>query len=244
MERTGKITTWALIGLFLAIGAEAVTPEAAVTQYQGIADRNVFNLRPPPPRENAPQGPPPQPPPKVTLDGISTFTGAKLAYLTVPPTKPGTPAQTLMLAEEQAQDDVEVTQIDEKGGVVKIINHGEAQSLDFDHNGTKPEAPASGGTLARPMTIPPPAPPNGQPAPFPNVIRPLRALPTRNAAGPFGSGGEAVGGNVSSVTSEQQDMLIEAQRMKALQENDPIAGILPPTSHTQEIESGVAGAQQ
>lgn len=233
MKRAGKTTIWALISLSLTVGAQAVTPETSANQYQGIVDRNVFNLRPPPPPINPADLVKKQEPPKITLDGITTILGKKETFLTMPGPKPGTPAQTLMLAEGQAEDEVEVTSIDEKAGVVKVVNHGEAQTLDFDHNGTKPPPPAP---PTGPVTIPPipaPAPANGQPSPFPNVIRPIRTLPTRSPGG-FG------GGPQTPMSPEDQSMMIEAQRMKAIQENDPIAKILPPTPHTQEILDGMA----
>ena len=264
MKCAGKATILTVISLFLAVAAEAVA-EAPATQYQGIVDRNVFNLRPPPAPVNPADLVKKEAPPKVTLDGITTILGKKITFLTVPPTKPGTPAQTLMLAEEQAEDEVEVTQIDEKAGVVKIINHGEAQTLDFDHNGTKPEAPPPAGMPGRPVTIPPipaPAPANVQPAPFPNVIRPLRTLPTRSA-GPFGGGGGQMGGEpmgggtmapmnagiaaqnqaAAGLSADEIDTIIEAQRYKAIQENDPIANILPPTAYTPDVKNAATAPQ-
>ena len=245
------MTIWALISLFLTVAAEAVTSPSSGNQYQGIVDRNVFNLRPPPPPVNPADLVKKEPPPKITLDGITTILGKKETFLTVPGTKPGTPAQTLMLAEGQAEDDVEVTSIDERAGVVKVVNHGDVETLDFDHNGTKPPAPT---TPTGPVTIPPipaPAPAGVQPSPFPNVIRPIRTLPTRSPGGPFGGGGGPIGGSIGSINSgpqnqspltpEQTEMWIETQRLKAIQENDPIAQILPPTEHTAEI-TGQDGA--
>lgn len=274
MKRAGKTTIWALISVLLGVGAEAVTPgtspnQTPANQYQGIVDRNVFNLRPPPAPVNPADLVKKEAPPKVTLDGITTILGKKETFLSVPPTKPGTPAQTLMLAEGQAEDDVEVTSIDERAGVVKVINHGESETLDFDHNGTKPVAPTPGNPSG-PVTIPPipaPAPANVQP--FPNVIRPIRTLPTRSPGGPFGGGGnpnggaEPMGGGVigegasgpmsagiaaqnqavAGMTPEQIDTIIEAQRLKAIQENDPMAKMLPPTEHTPDIE-GLGQAAQ
>src|SRR5215469_4134711 len=149
MQRAGKATTLALISVLLSAGAEAVTPgnsttQTSANQYQGIVDRNVFNLRPPPAPINPADLVKKEAPPKITLEGIDTILGKKETILSVPPTKPGTPAQTLMLAEGQAEDDVEVTSIDERAGVVKVVNHGEPETLDFDHNGTKPAAPVPG----------------------------------------------------------------------------------------------------
>lgn len=187
MKRGREATICVLASVLLGCGVKAVTPDT-VNNYQGIVDRNVFNLHPPPP---------PVDPnelakskiqiPKITLNGITTILGTKNVFLTVPATKPGVPPDTMMLAEGQAENEVEVKQIDEKAGVVKVLNHGEEQTLDFEHNGTKP-APTTGNPTS-PLTIPPvPAapPPNVIPPPQPgvNVIRPLRTLPSRSSS-PF-----------------------------------------------------------
>ena len=193
MKRAAKTTIWVLLVALLSAGARAIAPDATVNQYNGIADRNVFNLHSPSVRES-PVPEPPKPPPTVTLDGITTILEKKIVILTVAPTKPGSAPHTLMLAEGQAEDDVEVTSIDEKAGVVKVINHGESETLDFDYNGTKPVATGP-GTPATRVTIPPipaAAPVNNQP--FPDVIRPIRTIPTRSPGGPLGGGSNAGGG--------------------------------------------------
>jgi hypothetical protein len=203
MKRGGKIEICALVGLLLTTGAKAASEGAG--PYDGIVERNVFNLHAPPPAINPADLIQHTPPPKVTFTGITTILGKKLAFLTIPAAKPGALPESMMLAEGQAQDEIEVKQIDEKAGVVKILNHEEPQTLDFDHDGVKPSA-------APPSTrLPPPAPP-------PNVIRPLRSLPPR-----------------SSLTPEEQVALIEIQRVKYQQENNPIGHILPPTEMTPEI---------
>src|SRR5947208_16694459 len=43
--------------------------------YQGIVDRNVFGLKPPPPPPAPPE--PPKPPVNITLTGITTVLGKK-----------------------------------------------------------------------------------------------------------------------------------------------------------------------
>jgi len=123
MKRTAKTTILTLSGLFLAVGAEALTPDAP-KQYQGIVERNVFNIHPPAPVV-APVVDKTTQLPKITLNGITTILGTKMCFLSVPGTKPGAQPETLTLAEGQAQSDVEVKQIDEKAGVVKVVNHGE-----------------------------------------------------------------------------------------------------------------------
>src|SRR5947209_8571482 len=173
MKRGRKAIIWALGGVLLSTGANAVTPDASSSPYSGIVARNVFNLHDPPKPPDPESLIKKDPLPKLTLTGITTILGKKVTFLTIPPAKPGAPAESFMLAEGQAQSEIQVTQIDEKAGVVKVINHGEPETLDFDHNGAKPPP---GGPGATPMlTIPRP----GMPAPNilpaqPNVTRPLR----------------------------------------------------------------------
>jgi len=76
--------------------------------------------------------------------------------LTVAAGKPGGSPEFLVLAEGQAQNEVEVKEIDEKGGTVKVMNHKEEQILDFIHDGAKPmNAPP--GSLPYPMQFAPTA---------------------------------------------------------------------------------------
>ncbi|HWD91267.1 MAG TPA: hypothetical protein VG938_02855 [Verrucomicrobiae bacterium] len=203
MKRGGKVEICVLMGLLLVTGASAMSE--ATSPYDGIVERNVFNLHAPPAKVDPESLIQHTPPPKVTFTGITTILGKKLAFLTIPGAKPGALPESMMLAEGQAQNEIEVKQIDEKAGVVKITNHGESQTLDFEHDGVKPSG------LPAPTMMPPPAPPP------PNVIRPLRSLPPR-----------------SSLTPEEQVALIEVQRMKYQQENNPISQILPPTEMTPE----------
>jgi hypothetical protein len=260
MKHGGKMTILALASALsgaaaLAASAPASDDSGASGRYQSIPLRNVFNLHPPPAppsaEELAEKNKPPVP--KITLTGITTILGKKIAFLSVPPTapKPGTPpgapqSNSMMLTEGQGQDDIEVTQIDEKAAIVKVINHGEPQTLDFDHDGVKssgaPQQP--GGNPAMPAALPPrPSlpprnvlPNNDSPAP----IRPIRPM-SRNS----GLGGNGFGGGMNplnsgqqterSLTAEESAALIEIQRMKYHQEGDPTEKILPPTEATDAI---------
>lgn len=251
MKCAAKTTMLAVTSLLLSAGAEAVTPDVAAP-YQGIVERNVFNIHPPQIQANPADARQKEQPPKVTLNGITTILGRKVTFLTIPGPKPGAQPETLMLSEEQGQDEIEVRQIDERAGVVKIVNHGEEQTLDFDHNGTKPAAPAP--SMATPMNFPPPipAPPPAGVQPQ-NIIRPLRTVPMRPMGGPSTSGGPGVGGGApgmvvgqnqsTDMSPEDMDVLTEAQRYKAILENDPIAAALPPTDHTSETEAAAQAAQ-
>src|SRR4051812_34475021 len=102
----GKTIILALGSFVLCTGAQAVT--SGDFPYEGITNRNVFNLKAPePPR-------PPEelhPPTKITLTGITTITG-KQAHMSEQP-KPGQPMVYHDLAEGQAEGGIEVISIDE-----------------------------------------------------------------------------------------------------------------------------------
>lgn len=231
MKSGGVLKVCAFIGALLSAGALAATTGLG-GPYDSIVDRNVFNLHPPAPPVDSKTLTPPTPPPKLTLTGITTILGKKVTFLTMPASKPGQPPESLMLAEGQAQNEVEIKNIDEKAGVVKVLNHGDEQTLDFDHDGAKPSGPPPMPVPNQPFPAPSAPPPGVMSLPPPaNVIRPIRSLPGRNN-NPF-SGNN--GGNQSALTAEEQTALIEIQRVKAMQENDPIQHILPPTDMTPEV---------
>ncbi len=61
--------------------------------------------------------------PKIRLVGITTISGNKRALLTVE--SPSNPqAQSLVLGEHERNDQVEVLQIDDKSGSVRLSNSG------------------------------------------------------------------------------------------------------------------------
>jgi hypothetical protein len=251
MKRGGTIEICVLAGVLLGAGAKAATSEegpkdTSNNKYSAIVERNVFNLHAPPPPLNPADLIKKTPPPKITLTGITTILGTKKTFLTTPPTKPGSPPESIGLSEGQAQNDIEVKSIDEKAGVVQVINHGEPQTLDFEHDGAKtagpPTGPPPGISSFPPPTLPPPA---ALPIPQPNNIpRPLRSLQGRqpqanngNGNG-FGGGMNGFGGNQGNqVSPEEQVALIEIQREKYRQQNDPTGSLLPPT----EMSPGSTG---
>jgi hypothetical protein len=251
MKRGGKAEFCVLMGVLLSTSAMAVTSAGAENPYNAIIERNVFNLHAPPPPINPADLIKETPPPKITLTGITTILGQKKTFLTIPPIKPGTPPESMMLAEGQAMNEIEVKRIDEKAGIVEVMNHGRPQTLDFEHDGVKPSGAPSGGvpqTMAMPTAAPPP--PNVVPMPPPaNVIRPLRSLAPRSSPvsennGNNGFGGTSGFGNVNSqgqqqstLTPEEQVALIEIQRIKYRQENNPISKIFPNTELTPEVNA-------
>jgi hypothetical protein len=129
MKCVGKIAVCLAGGLALNAGlsaAEAVSPN---NPYAPIVVRNVFGLNPPQvvdPNQNT------EPPPKITPNGIMTIFGNRQVLFKVSiPARPGIPAkdEDYILGEGQRQDDIEVTSIDEKSGLVTFNNHGTVQQI-------------------------------------------------------------------------------------------------------------------
>ena len=133
----------------LSLSALAVAPDASTSQYRNIPDRNVFGLRPPPVGPAATN--PPAALPKITLTGITTILGNKRALMKVAPNgmKPGDPKeQSLILTEGQREGEIEVLQIDENRGSVKVNNSGTEMLLTFEKDGAKlPTTPPPGPGL-------------------------------------------------------------------------------------------------
>jgi len=191
------------IGGFAVLAANAEGSLPSESPYQGIIDRNVFNLKPPPPPDA--NEPPPPPPPKITLTGITTILGSKqvLFKVQVPPRPPETGKEkSYMLAEGESSDDIAIISIDPDAGTVRVNNHGTEELLDISKNGPKPptaSAPAPGavGNPLMPNGIPPGTPPAGMPGmpaiPMPAgapglktiPMRPLRAQPMQGGRGSF-----------------------------------------------------------
>ena len=164
--------------------------------YREIASRNSFGLK-------ARQEEKPKPTPVVSphqnirLAGITTILGRKVAFLVITSTEPGRLPECLVFAEGQRQREIEVIEIDEKGGVVKVLNCGQEQTLEFTESG--------------------------------------------DARIPHGPGFPSGDINVSPsdpLSPEERTIVIEAQRLKAIQDGNPIAKILPPTDLTPEITAG------
>ena len=142
--------------------------------YKAIVDRNVFGLKPPPPPVDPNlEAAAKNPPPKITLTGITTILGNKRALMKTPPAavKPGEQPreQSYILSEGQRDGDMEVVQIDEKTGSVKLVYAGTPITLTFEKDGPK----AAPGGLPAPVGMP------GGNRPFPGTDGGIRTLPTR-----------------------------------------------------------------
>jgi hypothetical protein len=184
--------------LCVAFNANAIVSvsDGRSTHYESIVSRNAFGLHPPERAHTEPSAPVVFRP-KIRLAGITAVFGRKIAFLMVPATKPGGVSECLLLREGEAQEEIEVREISD--AAVKVVNHGEKQTLGFDEIAPAPPAPPIIDKVPIERRIPLPAP------------------------------------EKPSLTSEQQTLLIEAQRAKAIQDGDPLAKILPQTEFTAEI---------
>ena len=248
-------------GAFCA-SLKATIPDGSANNYADIPGRNVFGLKPPPPimTETAPQ---PQLS-KIVLTGITTILGNKRALMKTQPAagKPGQQARelSLILTEGQREGDIEVLQIDENAGSVKVNNSGMVMTLTFEKDGAKlpstpPPPPAVG--------IPPVA--AGIPVPVTNqqVFNPvltnaagMHPLPTRNFRLPAPSASVTTPGQASAIqppaggvptptgvvpvpagvsqpsdlTAEEQAILQQVQREVASPLTPVVGNVAPPGS--------------
>jgi hypothetical protein len=245
MKNGGKMILLALATLGLTAGAKAIVTGFP---YEGITNRNVFNLKLPGLDIVTNQ---PTPPVKLTLTGITTMTGVKLALLSAQP-KSGQP-EYYSLTEGQAQDQIEIVSIDEKARTVKVNNHGIPQTLDFLNDGAKltgnPGPIGTPGMQVGTPGIPSPYNNNGNLPPN-SSGNPLRTIPTRPLRAPtpgnpnvpgyapnaYGGGAAYPGGAATpqGLTPDEQAILIEAQREKYNTEGrGDMANLLPPTQFSQ-----------
>lgn len=194
MKRWEKIFVCTLAGIGLTINTAVVASDIQDAGYHRIVDRNAFCLSPPASSKNVHPATSVIARPRVALRGITTILEGKLAFLMMPASKPGGFQECLQLTEGQAQNKIQVKEIDEKGGIVKIINNGEAQTLDFRNDGDESPDIAIRTSEPKPVVMP------GSP-----------------------------------LTPEQHAIVIESERLKAMQDGDPVAKILPPTKFTDEI---------
>jgi hypothetical protein len=161
--RTNRRTlTLGVAILSLGTVAQAIVNDGT-NQYGNIAKRNVFGLKDPVIVTKQPIEQPPAPLPKITLTGIATITGIKMAFMRVaPPAKPGEAPKedSVMLTEGQREGLVEVLGINEDAGAVRVKNAGTIMEVTFEKNGAKPPpSPALSPTGPGPA----PAPPANQP---------------------------------------------------------------------------------
>jgi len=183
-------------GMFLVAPAHYAATADTGQPYKSIAERNVFNLHPPAPPPAPP--PPPSPTSNVKLTGILTILAAKKAVLQI--AEPGKAAESKILKEGEREGDVEVLEINEIDGTVRIKNRGEEATLNFQDHGVKPPSGAAPVTPTNIVMIggrPVPIGPNGQP-----ILTgfggqpPITTLPTGAPAGTILPPGSVAGAYV------------------------------------------------
>ena len=220
MKRVVKIAVCLASGLALNAGLCADSVVLPSNPYAPIVAHNIFHLNPPQAADAAADA---NPPPKITPTGIMTIFGTRQALFTVDGvSKPGQPGKTesYILSQGQRQDDIEVTRIDEKSGVVTFNNHGVVQEIPLI------KAPAVATS-----TMPTPIPVNFSPAARPGV-----PFGDNNGGGNFGRFGRRGG---SSLTPEAQIVAMEVSRqLTADQVRSGKMPPLPPTSLTPPDEPG------
>jgi len=256
MKRLGKIVVCLASGLVLNAGTRADDGVLPNNPYAPIVVRNVFSLNPAP--TNDVNATPADPPPKITLNGIMSIFGQLQAlYKVAVPAKSGQPAkdEPYILSEGQRQDEIEVTHIDEKAGLVTFNNHGTVQELPL----VKANAPAVSTPMAAQggpgptRNFTPPSGENGgrgrladRPAGGPGPARnrgrsdgsPLTSVPTS-----AGYSGQPQPQNTpqntpQNLSPEAQVILMEAQRAQWQKEGNPAAAIIPPTELTSQNSPG------
>jgi len=167
MKRVGKIAIYLASGLALNASLQADDVLLPNNPYAPIVAHNMFGLNP----QQATASADVNPPPKITPTGIMTIFGSRQALYTVDgASKPGQSGKSgsYILGEGQQQDDIEVTRINEKSGVVTFNNHGVVQEIPLT------KAPAiTTPTMPTPISV--------------------NFSPTAPAAMPFGNG--SGGGN-------------------------------------------------
>jgi hypothetical protein len=214
MKRVVKIAVCLASGLALNAGLCADSVVLPSNPYAPIVAHNIFHLNPPQAADAAADA---NPPPKITPTGIMTIFGTRQVLFTVDGvSKPGQPGKTesYILSQGQRQDDIEVTRIDEKSGVVTFNNHGVVQEIPLI------KAPAVATS-----TMPTPIPVNFSPA-----ARPAVPFGDNNGGGNFGRFGRRGG---SSLTPEAQIVAMEVSRqLTADQVRSGKMPPLPPTSLT------------
>ena len=141
MRRLVKLPAWLWIALVLNLGVEALVADTPRNPYLGIAGSNIFHLKQPEPKFI---DPPALPLPKIKLVGITTF-GGKWALLKIYlPARPPAPATefSCILAVGQRSEDIQVLEVDELAGRVKVRNSSTEMLLTLGAVRAGPQNPA------------------------------------------------------------------------------------------------------
>jgi hypothetical protein len=225
MKRFGKLAVCLAGGLALNAALLAADTGSPDNPYVPIVTRNVFALNPPTPVDITQ----PEPPAKITPNGImSIFGRVQVLFKVTGAPKPGKPAgdTSYILSEGQRQDDIEVTHIDEKSGIVTFNNHGMVQELPL----TKTPAltspmPVSASTDVNPTPDVAGMAPGGNNAnPFGNRL----GRGGRNGAPNNGAGSRIYQPDQSQMTPEESAIMIAAQTERYRAQGNPLFRAMPP----------------
>ena len=149
--------------------------------YHAIVDRNVFDLKAPPPPAPPKETEAPKPPPNIKFTGTTSIFGKTRALFMVQEAatsgKPGSGGapkeESVILKVGERHQGLELLEVDEENGTAKIKNNGEEVVL------TLPLGPAAGGGGAPPPVGAPGMPHNPLPGGQPGII------PNQNLGGQF-----------------------------------------------------------
>jgi len=159
----GRFIFGALAIVAFCPSANVLSAAAAARDYSQIPVRNLFGLHEPVVQTIEP--PKPQLP-KIVLTGITTM-GSKLVFLKVQfPAKAGEQPQgeqSFMLTEGQREGGIEILEINDRAGTIRVNNSGTEMTIGFDKDADKiaksppaaqPGAPniAGGGRAMNPGT--------------------------------------------------------------------------------------------
>lgn len=251
MKRAGTIALCLVSGLTLGVSLRAEDAALPGNPYAVVVARNIFGLNPPPVVD--PNAVVVEPPVKIIPNGIMSIFG-NLQVLFKVAAKPGGKDASYILMEGQRQDEIEVTKINEKAGIVTFNNHGIVQELPLVVTAPTPTpSQPTGGRPGMPTIAPGIAPGavGGNPGNSPFMNR------FGNRGGQSGGGNNATGGgnnganlrNVptrggdtgnsqrGNLSAEEQTIILAAQHAKLQQEGNPAAAIFPPT--VIDAEAGV-----
>jgi hypothetical protein len=232
----------------------SASPSSA-SPYAAIAVRNIFGLNPPVVTTNDPNELLLASLPKITPTGIMSVFGQskvlfKVAAAAAAKARQPAKEEFYILSEGQRQDDIEVMAIDEKNGLVTFDNHGFTQELPLANApDSGAQAPASPGPRDPSMTT---GRRGGRGNINPGGSSRLGARSGgRNGVmrnGPPGFNGDNGNGvnngmdagsstqrrvnqqEASTMTPEEAQIIIAAEQLKAIQENNPTAPLYPPTA--------------
>jgi hypothetical protein len=237
---------WAMMLTSWGLGSCVLLAASANNPYQAIVERNVFGLVP------IPEAPPPQSTkpndaslPKITPNGIMTIFGKlQVLFKVSEPGKAASQEDSYIMSEGDRQDDIVVQKIDEKSATITFNNHGTIQELALVAGKASSGAP---GPAASPSPGGIPLPHPGMPAPAGAGGQTVTTIGSRfGRGGPGGNNPNAGGGpaglgagksanNVAqNISPEEQVIMIEANRLKAIEDNDPTAPLFPTTELTSQ----------